>query len=212
MTDEKLERLLCNALQSDETPPEIDLTAKRKPVRSKAPGVLAACACLWVCAAAYFGLGGFDGSSGATESANMVMDTAEKQSIATESAVEETTEAAEPAATTPAMGDDLCAYPKYQGSAEAVADHWMQFNAPGKVYELLADTERYTSYRVEIAEGEVLYLVIDKETLEPVSLEELLSRGNFAVDAQQVNMLYVNQEQELILVQGTEEICLGPIE
>lgn len=223
MTDEKLDLLLRDALQPDELPPELDLKVKKKPARSKVPGILAACACLAVCAAAYFTLApSFTGSTGTTESAAMVMDTAESSkeqidavmadsaSAETAETAEETADATETTAMVPAMGGDLCAYPK--NGVEAVADQWMQTNALGAAYEMIAESERYTSFRAELSEEEVLYLVIDKETMEPVSLEQLLERGKFAVNAQQVDMLYVNQNQELILVQGSGEVNLGPIE
>ena len=79
-------------------------------------------------------------------------------------------------------------------------------------YEVLGDTERYYSIRTQSAEGEPLYLVIDKECMESVPFATLLERGDFDAGVEDEKMFYVNQKQELILVGADSELNLGFVE
>lgn len=199
MTDEKLDALLRASLQSDEKAPAFHIPKKPTHVHRWVSGLAALCACAVLC------VGAFVVSRPRPETAvketaaapqEPAMGAMQDFAASTESVVTEETSA-------------TCAYPTW---ADAAAKEWMAVNAPDAPYELLAESERYCSYFCAPAEGERLYLVLDKETGEPVSLQQLLDRCNTAVNAKEVNMLYVNEKQELILVQGTEEILLGPVE
>lgn len=209
MTDEKLDALLRASLQSDEKAPAFHIPKKLTHVHRWVSGLAALCACAVLCVGAFVvsrpqpetamkEAAAAPKVDGAPAMGAMQDFAASTESVVTE---EEMVVTEETSAT--------CAYPTW---ADAAAKEWMAVNAPDAPYELLAESERYCSYFCAPAEGERLYLVLDKETGEPVSLQQLLDRCNTAVNAKEVNMLYVNEKQELILVQGTEEILLGPVE
>lgn len=199
MTDEKLDALLRASLQSDEKAPAFHIPKKPTHVHRWVSGLAALCACAVLC------VGAFVVSRPRPETA--VKETAAAPQEPAMGAMQDF--AASTGSVVTEETSATCAYPTW---ADAAAKEWMAVNAPDAPYELLAESERYCSYFCAPAEGERLYLVLDKETGEPVSLQQLLDRCNTAVNAKEVNMLYVNEKQELILVQGTEEILLGPVE
>ena len=211
MTDDKLTAMLRQALQSDELPPEIQPAPVKKAGRINWLGVLAVCACLALCIGGYFALRpDFRQFTAATESAMITEDTSMKEaSAAPAMGTEQRQDAVVESYSTTDGTMIVCSYPT---ALDAAVNKWMAENAPNIPYELLAESERYCSYTCAPAEGERRYLVIDKQTMQPVSLGEMLERGDFAVTEEDVEEFYVNQNQELILVQGTEGICLGPIE
>ena len=204
MTDEKLDMLLREALQPAEQPPELFAQSSRK-ARPKWFGALAACACLVLCVGAYFALMPSMGGQSA-ETAAALPESA-PEDVIMYSVVTDATAATQAAPKLEA--EEICGYPT---AVNAAVDAWRAENAPNETYEVLGDTERYYSIRTQSAEGEPLYLVIDKESMESVPFATLLERGDFDAGVEDENMFYVNQKQELILVGADCELNLGYVE